>query len=212
MTDHTAPPAFRSKTLTAALAFFFGSLGAHRFYLHGARDVFGWLHLLATILGVVGVERLMGSHLQSGTGWLFAAAGYVSVLAALLAAIVYGLRPDAKWDARFNAASAIAAADAAHAAHAAPATGGRRSDSGWTVVLIVMAALFVGASILMGGLAISIQTYFEAQLGQSGLNRRPLPGRVQVPYPAHSAATARSQSGRSAIGIVNVSLTSSITT
>ncbi|MEX3909044.1 NINE protein, partial [Paraburkholderia sp. BR14319] len=26
---------FRSKTLTAALAFLFGSLGAHRFYLYG---------------------------------------------------------------------------------------------------------------------------------------------------------------------------------
>ncbi|MGI4859215.1 MAG: TM2 domain-containing protein [Janthinobacterium lividum] len=151
MLDHTTAP-FKSKTLTAALAFFFGSLGAHRFYLHGARDVFGWLHLLATALGVIGLQRLLSSHLQSDGGWLCAAAGDVSVLAALLAAIVYGLRPDEKWDARFNAMHE------------------RRSDSGWTVVLIVMAALFVGASVLLGGLAISIQTYFEAQLGQTGLN------------------------------------------
>ncbi|MCY0388623.1 TM2 domain-containing protein [Robbsia sp. Bb-Pol-6] len=155
MSAHAAPPAFTSKTLATALAFFLGSLGAHRFYLHGARDVFGWLHLSATALGVVGVERLMASHLQSGGGWLCAAAGYVSVLAACLAAIVYGLRPDAKWDARFNAGSAM---------H------GRHSASGWTVVLLVMAALFVGASVLMGGLAIGIQTYFEAQLGHGGLN------------------------------------------
>ncbi|MGI4856013.1 MAG: NINE protein [Janthinobacterium lividum] len=172
MPDHAATPAFRSKTLTAALAFFFGGLGAHRFYLHGMRDVFGWLHLLATVAGVVGVQRLTGSHLQSGTGWLYAAAGYVSVLAALLAAIVYGLRPDAKWDARFNAVPADADADAKADADADAAGGGgeRHSHSGWTVILIVMAALFVGASILMGGLAIGMQTYFEAQLGQSGLH------------------------------------------
>ncbi|MGI4985344.1 MAG: TM2 domain-containing protein [Janthinobacterium lividum] len=169
MPDHAATPAFTSKTLTAALAFFLGSLGAHRFYLYGVRDVFGWLHLLATVAGVIGVERLMGSHLQSGTGWLCAAAGYVSVLAALLAAIVYGLRPDAKWDARFNAAHAGNATDPVDPVDPVDPAG-QRSDSGWTVVLIVMAALFVGASILMGGLAIGIQTYFEAQLGQRGLN------------------------------------------
>lgn len=167
MSDHASVPPFKSKTLTAALAFFFGGLGAHRFYLHGARDVFGWLHLLATALGGVGVQRLLASHLQSGSGWLCAAAGYASVLAALLAAIVYGLRPDARWDARFNAGRFFDATDAADAA--APGSA-RRSDSGWTVVLIVMAALFVGASVLLGGLAISVQTYFEAQLGQSGLN------------------------------------------
>lgn len=151
MPDHPALPAFRSKTLAAALACFLGSLGAHRFYLHGPRDVFGWLHVLATVLGLFGVQRLMASHLQSGGGWLCAVIGGASLLAAFLAAIVYGLRPDAKWDLRFNAA------------HAAL---GRRSRSGWTVVLIVIAALFVGASLLMGGLAIGIQTYFEAQLGR----------------------------------------------
>ncbi|MFP3648044.1 NINE protein, partial [Paraburkholderia sp. SIMBA_054] len=32
---------FRSKTITAALAFFLGTLGAHRFYRYGPRDLFG---------------------------------------------------------------------------------------------------------------------------------------------------------------------------
>ena len=55
MSSSTAPSRrFRSKTLTAALAFLFGSLGAHRFYLYGFRDVFGWAHLLATIVGIPG--------------------------------------------------------------------------------------------------------------------------------------------------------------
>ena len=39
---------FRSKTLTAALAFFFGSIGAHRFYLYGMRDMYGWAHMVGT--------------------------------------------------------------------------------------------------------------------------------------------------------------------
>ena len=153
---HDIPPAppvrFRSKTLTAALAFLFGSLGAHRFYLYGFRDIFAWLHVVATAVGLLGLTLLASCKLASGAGWACSVVGYVTLLAAFLGAIVYGLRPDAKWDAQFNAHT------------------NRRSDSGWTVVLIVIAALFVGASVLMGGLAIGVQTYFEAQIGHSGLN------------------------------------------
>src|SRR5581483_5454292 len=41
----SAPSRFRSKTFTALLAFLFGTLGAHRFYLYGWRDLFGWAHV-----------------------------------------------------------------------------------------------------------------------------------------------------------------------
>lgn len=138
---------FRSKTVAALLAFLFGSLGAHRFYLYGPRERFAWLHIVATALGVLGLAWVLGSRGTSALGWVFAVIGAVSLFAAFLTAIVYGLRPDAKWDAQFNAAA------------------NRQSRSGWAVVFIVIFSLFVGASLLMGGMAVSFQTYFQSQMG-----------------------------------------------
>ncbi|HEY2000489.1 TM2 domain-containing protein [Paraburkholderia sp.] len=139
-------PRFRSKTLTAALAFLFGSLGAHRFYLYGPRDIYGWAHLIFTLLGIPGVLLLVASERASVLGWLLAVPGAISLFAAFLAAIVYGLRPDEKWDAQFNAQAQ------------------QRSRSGWTVIFVVIFSLFIGAMLLMTGLALSFQTYFESQV------------------------------------------------
>jgi TM2 domain-containing membrane protein YozV len=137
---------FRSKTITAALAFFFGSLGAHRFYLYGMRDIYGWAHVIGTLIGIPGALLLVASERSSMLGWVLAFPGAVSLLAAFLAAIVYGLRPDEKWDAQFNAQTQ------------------RKSRSGWTVIFIVIFSLLIGAFLLMTGLAISFQTYFESQV------------------------------------------------
>ncbi|CAG4907323.1 NINE protein [Paraburkholderia saeva] len=139
-------PRFRSKTITAALAFFFGSLGAHRFYLYGLRDVYGWAHLLGTLIGIPGYLLLAATERASTPGWVLVLPGAISLLAAFLAAIVYGLRPDEKWDAQFNAQT------------------GKESDSGWTVIFIVIFSLLIGAFLLMTGLALSFQTYFELQV------------------------------------------------
>jgi TM2 domain-containing membrane protein YozV len=149
ITHPSAPPStgrFRSKTLTAALALFFGSVGAHRFYLYGLRDKFGWAHIVGLLLGAAGYTLLAATERASLAGWIFVVPGAASLLAAFLSAIVYGLRPDEKWDAQFNAHT------------------GRESDSGWTVVFVVAIALFVGALLLMAGLAITFQTYFEGQV------------------------------------------------
>lgn len=140
------PPRFRSKTITAALAFVAGSLGAHRFYLFGTRDIYGWAHLLGTLIGIPGVMLLIATERASLLGWALAFVGAISVLSAFLAAIVYGLRPDQKWDAQFN-----------------PHTQ-RKSRSGWTVVFVVIFSLLIGAFLLMTGLALSFQTYFESQV------------------------------------------------
>ncbi|WP_322009924.1 TM2 domain-containing protein [Paraburkholderia sp. J12] len=146
MSTATAPTRFRSKTLTAALAFFFGSLGAHRFYLYGPRDFWGWAHVFGTLLGIPGVLLLVATERASVPGWGLAVIGAVSLFSAFLAAIVYGLRPDAKWDAQFNAQT------------------GRASRSGWTVIFVVIFSLLIGAFLLMTGLALSFQTYFESQV------------------------------------------------
>jgi TM2 domain-containing membrane protein YozV len=146
MPNENNPVRFRSKTLTAALAFLLGSLGAHRFYLYGPRDFWGWAHLLGTLIGIPGVLLLVATERASIPGWVLAVIGAVSVLSAFLAAMVYGLRPDEKWDAQFNAQT------------------GRRSRSGWTVIFIVILSLLIGAFLLMTGLALSFQTYFESQV------------------------------------------------
>ncbi|PPB85107.1 TM2 domain-containing membrane protein YozV [Mycetohabitans endofungorum] len=138
------PPRFKSKNRAALAAFLLGSLGAHRFYLYGPRDALAYLHIAATALGVVGVQWLVATQRTSVAGWGLSVPGAVSLLTAFLAAIVYGLRPDDKWDARFNP------------------HGDRRNRSGWGVVFIVILSLFIGAMLLMGALALAFQTYFEA--------------------------------------------------
>src|ERR1700722_6974187 len=136
----------RSRTLTAALAFFFGSIVAHRFYLYGLRDKFGWAHIVGILLGVAGYMLLAATDLASMLGWIMVVPGAISLLAAFLSAIVYGLRPDEKWDAQFN-----------------PQTG-QHSESGWAVIFVVIFSLFFGALLLMAGLALTFQTYFEGQV------------------------------------------------
>ncbi|MBN3848482.1 TM2 domain-containing protein [Paraburkholderia sp. Ac-20342] len=145
-TAASTSPRFRSKTITAALAFLFGSLGAHRFYLYGTRDIYGWAHLIGTLIGIPGVMLLIATERASILGWVLATTGAISLFAAFLAALVYGLRPDQKWDAQFNAHTQ------------------RKSRSGWTVIFIVIFSLLIGAFLLMTGLAVSFQTYFESQV------------------------------------------------
>jgi TM2 domain-containing membrane protein YozV len=139
---------FKSKTVAAGLAFLLGVLGAHRFYLFGLRDKFGWAHVAGTLLGARGITLLMAGERGSAAAWLLAIVGGISLLSAFLAAIVYGLRPDTRWDDQFNRES------------------GRTSRSGWPVIFIVILSLFIGAVALMGGLAISFQTYFETHIAQ----------------------------------------------
>ncbi|WP_159838089.1 hypothetical protein [Burkholderia sp. 8Y] len=141
-----AAPYFRSKTLTAALAFLFGSIGLHRFYLYGMRDKYGWAHTVGIVMGAVGYLLLAATDRTSVLGWMLAVPGAISLLAAFLSAIVYGLRPDAKWDAQFNAHM------------------DRQSNSGWTVIFVVIFSLLIGAFLLMTALALTFQTYFEGQV------------------------------------------------
>lgn len=135
----------KSKLITVALSFLLGSLGAHRFYLNGLRDIFGWAHLLATAAGAIGVTSLILGAGSTPLNWCFAVAGGVSLIGAFLTAIVFGLRPDEKWDARYNVQ-------------------GTPTRSGWPVVILLILSLMIGTGLLMAGLAISFQTFFESQV------------------------------------------------
>ncbi|MCI3205807.1 MULTISPECIES: hypothetical protein [Pandoraea] len=135
--------AYKSKTLTAGLAMLFGTLGLHRFYLYGVRDRFGWAHIVGSACGLAGWGLLVTSELHSLAGWVLTILGAISLFSAFLAAIVYGLRPDERWNAQFNPRAAT------------------QSRSGWIAVIIVSLSLFVGAMLMMVGFAVAFQTYFE---------------------------------------------------
>lgn len=137
--------AAKSKTLATWLAFVGGSVGLHRFYLHGLGDVWGWLHLPPALLGAYGVQRMLEVGQDDRLAWALIPLLGLALSASMLAAIVYGLMPDEKWNARFNAGAAA-------------------TSSGWLAVLGVVAALTIGSTVLIATIAFSGQRYFESQV------------------------------------------------
>jgi hypothetical protein len=121
MTQH------KNKTVATALAFLFGGLGVHRFYLKGSVDRLGLLHVCC--LPVAGV--VYGAGRGPNPFWVLLPI-LVSCIAGWIEALVLGLTPDEKWDARYNPDS------------------GRASASNWPVVLIVVLTTLVGATALIG--------------------------------------------------------------
>lgn len=135
----------RSKSLATWLAVIGGTLGLHRFYLHGWRDLPGWLFPLPTLLGLAGVQRMSAFGQDDRVAWVLIPMLGLTISIAMLTAIVYGLTPDDKWAARHN-------------------PGQPPQPTGWTPVLGVIVALLLGASALMGTVAFGMQHFFEWQL------------------------------------------------
>jgi hypothetical protein len=138
----------KSKTLATWIALVGGSLGLHRFYLHGPRDVWGWLWPVPTLIGAYGVLRVIRIGQDDPLSWALIPLLGIAVAAAMLAAIVYGLMPDEKWSLRFN-----------HGEPVAPA--------GWAAVIGVVIALLLGATVLMATIAFGGQRYFEYQVEEA---------------------------------------------
>ena len=139
---------YRSKTLATWIAVLGGSLGLHRFYLHGLRDVAAWLHPLPALLGLYGIHRVQQLGLDDHLSWVLIPLLGLVVAQAMLAAILYGLTPDEKWDARYNPGKP------AHATR-------------WAPVLGAILALMLGAGVLMATIAFSGQRYFEYQVDEA---------------------------------------------
>ncbi len=133
----------RSKTLATWLALLGGAFGLHRFYLHGWRDAVGWLYPVPTLLGLAGLQRMRAFGQDDRVAWVLIPLLGLALSAAMLTAIVYGLTSDDEWAARFHQP---------------------RQPTGWAPVLGVIAALLIGASVLMGTVAFSGQRFFEWQL------------------------------------------------
>ena len=137
-------PACKSKTVATWIALIGGSVGLHRFYLHGFRDRLGWLFVLPTLLGAYGVQRMRHLGADDHLAWALIPLLGLTLAVAMITAIVDGLTPDDHWNARFN-------------------PNGPAHHSDWITVLGVALALFVGAGVLMATIAFSAQRYFEYQ-------------------------------------------------
>lgn len=124
------PTPHKNKTLATFLALVLGGVGAHRFYLRGALDKLGLLHLIS--LPVAGL--VVGLAPQADVFYKILPL-VVSYIAAFIEALVIGLLPDEKWDAAHNAGS------------------GRRSDSTWLLALLLVGTMLVGATVVIATMA-----------------------------------------------------------
>ena len=130
----------RSRATAAWLALLAGSLGAHRFYLHGARDPAAWLYPWPTLVGAYGFWRMREFGVDDRLGALLVPLLGAMVAAGMLSAIVLGLTSDARWSRRFGPARSVAA---------------------WPTVTVVVVALALGATVAMATIAFTAQRYFE---------------------------------------------------
>ncbi len=139
----------KNKTLAAYLALLFGCIGTHRFYLKGLADKWGWLHLLASSIGLYGIRRVMVFGQDDRLAWVLVPFFGASLAAACLAAIVFGLMDKTKWNAAYNPSAS------------SEATAGNSSGLG---IFAVILALLLGATALISAIAFTGQRYFEATL------------------------------------------------
>ena len=134
----------KSKIVATWLAICGGTLGLHRFYLHGFGDAWGWFYPLPTLLGLLGIRRALDLGQDDRVAWVLIPLLGITLTAAMLSAIICALMPDERWDQRFNVA-------------------GPPTRSGWPVVIGAALALLLGAGVLMATVAFTGQRFFEYQ-------------------------------------------------
>jgi hypothetical protein len=137
---------YKSKTLAAWIALVAGSLGLHRLYLHGFRDALAWAHPPLTALGLVGLNRWQTLGQDDRLAWLLLPLLGLMLAQGMFVAILHGLTPDERWDARHNPTHAVVATH-------------------WGPVLAAIFGLLLGAGLLMSSVAYGIQMFFQWQLG-----------------------------------------------
>ncbi|MDR3451227.1 MAG: hypothetical protein P4L96_00315 [Rhodoferax sp.] len=142
----------KNKTIAAWLAFLGGPLGLHRFYLHGLRDLMGWLLPIPTALGLYGIERVQQFGLDDQWSWVLIPFVGFTIAGCALTAIVFGLMTPEKWNAKFNA---TAAEDAAP------------GQTNWFTIAAIVLSLLIGTSVLMASIVFSFQRYFEYQIAEA---------------------------------------------
>jgi TM2 domain-containing protein len=142
MTETTRERRPPSKAVATWLAFLGGSLGLHRFYLHGLRDPWAWLFPWPTLAGAYGFWRMRQWGVDDAVGALLVPLLGAMVAATMLVAIVYGLTSDERWLARYGGNALTA-------------------RSGWPTLVAVALSLATGAAVAMATIAFTAQRYFE---------------------------------------------------
>ena len=140
---------YKSKTWAAWLAVLGGTVGLHRLYLRDWTDKLAWAHWLPALAGAVGVLRMRDLGQDDRLAWLLIPILGLMIAQGMLHAIVYGLTPDERWDARHN-------------------PGQEGQTTRWGPILAVILALLIGATVLMGTIAFGGQKFFEWQLEPQG--------------------------------------------
>lgn len=125
--DITMPTSHKNKTLATFLALALGFVGGHRFYLRGPHDRLGLLHVCS--LPVAGIVYGAG-HIPN-VFWILLPV-FLSAIVGYVEALVIGVMPDERWDARHNPGS------------------GRVSHSNWLVALLLVVTMLVGTTVLIG--------------------------------------------------------------
>ena len=145
----SVPRGYKSKTLATWIAVGGGCFGLHRFYLHGPKDIPGWLVVAPTLAGLYGVQRMRHLGLDDHLAWALIPLLGLTLSIAMVSALVLGLTSDEKWQLRFNPGSPV-------------------QPTGWIVVIGVITALSLGAGVLTATIAFSAQRYFEYQAAPPG--------------------------------------------
>lgn len=144
--------AMKNKTVAAWLAFVGGPLGLHRFYLHGAGDMLGWLLPIPTALGVYGVQRVQQWGQDDQFSWMLIPLLGFTIAGCALRGILYALMTPEKWNARYNPGAAV------------DSPPGRTN---WITIGAIVVSLMVGTAVLMASIAFSFQRYFEYQIEEA---------------------------------------------
>ncbi|HEY8975781.1 MAG TPA: NINE protein [Burkholderiaceae bacterium] len=160
----TAPPLrdpadVRSKTAATWIALVGGSLGLHHFYLRGWRSALGWLYPIPTLVGLAGVVRMRNLGVDDHLAWALIPWLGLTITAAMLCAIVYGLTTDAKW-ARQHAGDPTRPVVQATREQDEDSPPPGLVHTGWGPVLGVILALMIGGGVLMGTIAFTVERLF----------------------------------------------------
>ena len=142
----------KSKTLACWIAVLAGFLGLHRFYLRGAKDPWAWVLVAASAVGLYGVRRMNTLGQDDRLAWVLIPILGLSVCAAMMSALVYGLSSDQRWSDLYQGKDG---ADP-HSAR-----------TNWLTILGVIAALMIGSSVLMASIAFTAQRFFEYEALQT---------------------------------------------
>ncbi len=142
---------FRSKLMFCALGLFFPGTGLNCFYLRGIKNFWAWAQFFALISGVLGFWLLQLNTSSSGAAWFLLILGFIAIEASWLSTIVFGLRPDEKWDQQFNADT----------------KNNEKTESGWPVVITIILSLILGAGVMMTFLAIGFEQFFVYQIEEA---------------------------------------------